>query len=201
MFEMSFDRPARHMREYLDILLPLLSQGAVDTSGATVSYHGDMQVPGASPCQVMLAALGPKMLTLCGARTHGTITWMTGADTIKDYIRPAIIAAAENAGRQAPRIAALLPIIITDDEKGGRKLAASQFAIYGQMPSYRAMLDKSGLAKPEDYVLIGNEDEVAEGLRNYAAAGVTDCGLLVAGTGEYRTRGLEFVQSLQGALT
>lgn len=201
MFEMSFDKPARHMKEYLDILLPLLNQNAVDTSGTTVSYHGAMQVPGASSCQVMLAALGPKMLRLCGERTQGTITWMTGADTIRDYIRPTIVSAAENAKRPAPRIAALLPIIVTDEENAGREVAASQFEIYGQMPSYRAMLDKSGLAKPEDYVLIGNEDKVAEGLRAYAAAGVTDCGLLVAGAGEFRTRGFEFVQSLNGSLS
>ncbi len=201
MFEMSFDRPARHMKEYLDILLPLLDQGAVDASGATVSYHGDMQVPGASPCPVMLAALGPKMLKLCGERTQGTITWMTGADTIENYIRPAILATAESARRPPPRIAALLPIIVTDDERAGRALAASQFEIYGQMPSYRAMLDKSGLAKPEDYVLIGNEDKVAEGLRGYAAAGVTDCGLLITGGGEFRSRGLALLQSLNGSLS
>ena len=200
MFEMSFERPARHMREYLDILLPLVQQQEVDSSGATVSYHGGMQVPGAEPCQVMLAALGPQMLKLCGARTQGTITWMTGADTIKDYIRPNLFTAAEQAGRTDTRIAALLPILITDDEAAGRALAAEQFEIYGTMPSYRAMLDKSGLADPADYVLIGNEDKVAESLRPYVDAGVTDCGLLIAGSPESKARGMDFVASLEGKL-
>ena len=201
MFEMSFDRPARHMREYLDILLPLVQQQEVDSSGATVSYHGGMEVPGATPCQVMLAALGPQMLKLCGAKTQGTITWMTGFETIKDYIRPNLFAAAEQAGRSETRIAALLPIVITDDEAAGRALASMQFEIYGTMPSYRAMLDKSGLAEPSDYVLIGNEDKVAESLRHYAEAGVTDCGLLIAGSGDSKARGLDFVASLKGHLT
>lgn len=198
MFEMSFDKPARHMKEYLDILLPLLDQSAVDASGASVSYHGEMQVPGAPTCEVMLAALGPKMLKLCGERTRGTITWMTGASTIRDYIRPSILSAAEDAKRPEPRIAALLPVMVTDDAKAGRAVAAEQFEIYGRMPSYRAMLDKSGTANPEDHVLIGNEDEVAAELRSYAAAGVTDCGLLLAGTREHKARGFEFVRSLGG---
>ena len=200
MFEMSFDKPARHMREYLDILLPLVNQEEVNASGVTVSYHGGMQVPDAPPCQVMLAALGPQMLRICGARTQGTITWMTGPDTIKNYIRPNLFTAAEQAGRTKTRIAALLPIVITDDEASGKAHAAEQFEIYGTMPSYRAMLDKSGLAEPADYVLIGNEDRVAESLRQYAAAGVTDCGLLVAGGGETRSRGLDFIASLNGSL-
>ena len=36
-YGLSYDRPARHMREYLDALVPLLRDGVVDVDGETVS--------------------------------------------------------------------------------------------------------------------------------------------------------------------
>jgi len=36
------------------------------------------------------------------------------------------------------------------------------FAIYGQLPSYRAMLDREGAAGPGDVAIVGDEDTVAE---------------------------------------
>ena len=201
VFEIPFDKPARHMREYLNIVQPLLEHKSVDFSGETVSYHGKLQVSGAPSCQVMLAALGPKMLELCGSRTQGTITWMTGANTIADYIKPTIDKAAESAGRDTPRIATLLPIVVTDDEKAGREIATSTLKMHRDMPSYRAMLDKSGFKGPQDYALIGNDEKIMEGLLDYAKAGVTDCGILIGGSDDYRQRGFELVEKLQGQLS
>ena len=42
--------------------------------GEFVSYHGVVDVAGAPTPQLMLAALGPQMLRVCGARTAGTTT-------------------------------------------------------------------------------------------------------------------------------
>ncbi len=196
MFEMSYARPARHMREYLDILLPLLAQEEVSVSGETVSYHGGMDVPDADGCPVMLAALGPQMLKLCGARTDGSITWMTGPETLRDTVLPALRAAADGAGRKPPRLAALVPVIVTDDERAARAQAAQKYAVYAEMPSYRAMLDKGGFGGPEDYALIGSEERVREQIGAYEAAGVTDFGVQIGGEHETRARTAEFVAAL-----
>ncbi len=51
-FEIPFDRPVQFMREYLDILQPLLQDGAADVSGSMVSYHGPVDVPGSTVPQV-----------------------------------------------------------------------------------------------------------------------------------------------------
>jgi len=195
MFEMSFDKPARHMREYLDILLPLLEQRNVDVSGNTVSYHGEIDVPDAPRVPVMLAALGPHMLKLCGSRTDGTVMWMTGPRTLREDVLPKLEEAAEKAGRNAPRMAVLIPVLITDDIETGRKQAAETYAIYGEMPSYRAMLEQEGFSSPEDYVLIGSEEHVREQIGSYEAAGVTDFGIQVAPSRE-RSRTLEFIAEL-----
>ena len=55
-----------------------------------------------------------------------------------------------------------------------REAAAEIFAIYGQLPSYRAMLDREGAASPGDVAIIGNEEEVVAGLEDMARAGATD---------------------------
>ena len=46
-------------------------------------------------------------------------------------------------------------------------------AIYGQLPSYRAMLDTEGLDGPADLAIIGDESMCADRLDELAAADVT----------------------------
>src|ERR1700719_3263602 len=45
MYGYSFDRPARHMREYLSVLLPLLDGTAVSVDGSTLSAHIGLSAP------------------------------------------------------------------------------------------------------------------------------------------------------------
>jgi 5,10-methylenetetrahydromethanopterin reductase len=66
------------------------------------------------------------MLQLCGSRTSGTITWMTGPKTLADHIVPTLNHAAEAAGRPAPRIVALVALHVTDDVQGARAGAATR---------------------------------------------------------------------------
>ena len=61
-----------------------------------------LSVPRTGEVPVLLAALGPQMLKLAGQRTAGTILWMTGPATVRDYIVPTISAAAQEAGRPGP---------------------------------------------------------------------------------------------------
>ncbi|MGD9754842.1 MAG: TIGR03564 family F420-dependent LLM class oxidoreductase [Acidimicrobiia bacterium] len=195
-FEIPFDRPVQFMREYLDILQPLLQDGAADVSGSMVSYHGPVDVPGSTACPVVLAALGPRMLRLCGERTDGTITWMTGAATVRNHIVPTITAAAEAAGRPAPRVIVGVPIHITDDVAAAKERAAAMFALYGQMPSYRAMLDREGLAGAEDIVLAGDEARVRGLLAPYLDSGATELIFQIAANDADRQRTREFVATL-----
>ena len=73
------------------------------------------------PPTVMLAAMGPRMLRLAGARTAGSILWLSGPKAIAEQIKPALDAAAAEAGRPAPRIVASVPVCVTskpDDVRG-----------------------------------------------------------------------------------
>jgi alkanesulfonate monooxygenase SsuD/methylene tetrahydromethanopterin reductase-like flavin-dependent oxidoreductase (luciferase family) len=141
---------------------------------------------------LLLAALAPKMLRLAGRYADGTILWMTGPATVRDYIVPAITTAASEAGRPDPRVVCILPVCVTDDPGQARADAAKAFAIYGQLPSYRAMLDREGAAGPGDVAIVGAEDAVEGQIMALADAGVTDfvAGEYARGDEGPRTRAL-----------
>jgi 5,10-methylenetetrahydromethanopterin reductase len=184
VYGMSFDRPVRHMREYLSILVPLIEEGKVVFEGETLTARGDVSFPNTAPCTVLVAALGPQMLRLAGQRAAGTILWMVGERTIKEHIRPVIGDAAAEAGRPSPQIIAGLPVCVTNEPDKVRKKAARAFAIYGQLPSYRAMLDREGAADPSDVCLIGSEQQVIDRLAAIAEAGATEFAAVEFGTNE-----------------
>lgn len=172
MWGLPFDKPVRHMRDYLSVLMPLLRGEKVSHTGESVTGRGQIDVPADAP-PVYIAALGEQMLKLAGEFTDGTSLWMTGATTIAEHTAPIIRAAAAAAGRQEPRIIASLPVCLTDDIAGARTRAAREFIVYGQLPSYRAMLDREGLAGPEDLALIGDIDAIAVGMQRLFEAGAT----------------------------
>ena len=174
MWGLSYDKPARHMREYLSVLRPLVEEGTVAFSGDVFRVQGALQVPGAQPFPILIAGLAPMMLRIAGELADGTVTWMTGPKTIETHIVPRISAAAEAAGRPAPRIGVALPVAVTDDATAARKQAAQEFQMYGFLPNYRRMLDIEGAQGPEDVAVIGTEAEVESQIRAIAAAGTTD---------------------------
>ena len=99
---------------------------------------------------------------------------MTGPATIESHVVPTITAAAQAAGRPAPRFGVGLPVCVTDDPDGARAVAAKTFEVYGTLPSYRAMLDREGAAGPPDVAVVGSETEVAATLERLATSGTTD---------------------------
>ncbi|HEY1322621.1 MAG TPA: TIGR03564 family F420-dependent LLM class oxidoreductase [Streptosporangiaceae bacterium] len=174
MFGYSYDRPARHMREYLSALVPLLRGERVAYQGETVRAVGTVSVPATAPPPVLVAALGPVMLRTAGELADGTVTWMTGPRTLASHIVPTITRAAAAAGRPDPRVVAGLVVCVTGDEAGVRGRIAQQYTLAGQVPTYRAMLDREGAAGPEDVAIVGDEAAVRRQVHRLAAAGATE---------------------------
>jgi F420-dependent oxidoreductase-like protein len=171
---MSFEKPVRHLREYLSILVPLLNGESAAFSGETLTGNLGLGVPDGSPVPLLVAALGTQTLTLTGARADGTVTWMTGPATIESHVAPVLRKAARDHGRPEPRIVAALPVAVTGDAAGAREAASRTFSIYGQLPSYRAMLDREGATGPADVAIVGTADEVKAGVRRMVEAGATE---------------------------
>lgn len=171
---LSFAHPARHMHEYLTIVKAIINEGGVDFTGEMYRVNGTVNVPGATPCPILVAALGPAMLKVAGELADGTVTWMVGPRTLKTHIVPRIAEAAKAAGRPAPRIAVGVPVAVTDDAGAVRERMAGDLRVYSRLPSYQRMLETEAAARPVDVAVVGDEAAVERGLRAYAAAGATD---------------------------
>jgi len=198
MWGMSFERPAAYMREYLTALMPLLR-------GETIRYEGEslttnafapLDITGVEAPPVLVAALGDTMLKLAGRIADGTVTWMTGTATVEGHIAPTITAAAEAAGRPAPRVVVSLPIAVTNDRDAAAERINEAFAIYPNLPSYKAMLDKEGAAAAADIGFIGDEESVAGSIVKLADAGATDFVGAIVGDADERARGFALLSEI-----
>lgn len=195
-YGLSYERPARHVREYLSILLPAIRSGRVAVSGETLAGCAQVDLPGAPACPVYLAALQPAMLRLAGGQADGTITWCTGPVTLSRQIVPSIRVAAEEADRPRPRVVVALPCCVTDDEADGRAKADAQLQGYGQIPAYRRVLEAEGAASPGDVSIVGDEAQVGEQLGRLGEAGASDFVAIPCGTADDRARTLAHLRTL-----
>ena len=183
-FGLEWRRPYSHMVQYLDALLPLLTDQAADAVGDLASHRGEILVPGPVP-RVMLAAMGPKMLRLAAARTEGTILAWTGPRTIEEHVRPAIGDA---------QISATVWVCVTDDPDGARIRLGELLAGYGTLPSYQAMASRERVADMMDLLVIGNPDEVRAELARYAAASADEIAIILQGNRTEREAGWAMIE-------
>jgi F420-dependent oxidoreductase-like protein len=197
------DRAAAQVREYVTVLKALIVDRKVSFEGDFYKVDASLPLPWAPSCPVLVAALGPLMLRTAGELADGTVTWMVGLRTMREHVGPRINAAAAAAGRPQPRISLGLPVAVCDDEAAGRAEVARMLGNYGNLPSYRRVLDIEG-GDAGDIVLCGNERRVEEQLRTFAAAGATEVGANILAIGDKpeatvaRTR--ELLKSLVGKL-
>ena len=171
---LAYDRPARHMREYVTILKALGSEGQVDFQGEMYRIRTGFACPDAQPFRVVVSALAPLMLKAAGEVADGTVMWMGGKNTIAASTAPRITKAAAAAGRPAPSVIAALPVCVHDDKAVATARAVQIFQGYGQLPNYRRQLDAEGLDQAGEIAVVGNEDEVTAELQAFFDAGATE---------------------------
>ena len=194
----SFDHPARYMEEYLSVLVPMLPGEQVSFQGEVIRANtfGPPEAEGATAPPVLVAALGTVMLGIAARQASGTVTWMVGLTTLADHIVPTITARRPRPAAPLPRwwspSRSASPPTSTAPGNGPARI----FAIYGQLPSYRAMLDREGAAGPPDVAIVGTEEEVSAAIGRLADAGATEFSAAVYGTPDEVARTQAFVGSL-----
>lgn len=186
MHGLAYERPARHVREYLEVLDAALRAGAAPggerEKAGFVAVEGEMfrvgsiyGTPGAAlPSRVLVGALGPLMLRAAGAFSDGTITTWSNPRAIERAIAPDLRRAAHDAGRPEPSIAGVVPVMVTRDAARAREVARAHFGTYLSLPRYRRMVELGGSDDIADACILGDEREVADALARFADAGMTD---------------------------
>ena len=200
MLGLSYSRRASHMREYLSVLMPLVRGETARFAGEEYRVRGvTLDIPGSRNMDVVVAALGPAMLRIAGELADGTNTWMVGERTMEEHVVKRIVAAASEAGRPSPKIVGGYPVVLTNKPDEARAKIAENLAIYGQLPSYRAMLDREGAGGPADVALVGDESLLRGRIRRLEDMGVTDFnGFIMDVEAGAFDRTLEFLAGLKG---
>ncbi|MET4921572.1 TIGR03564 family F420-dependent LLM class oxidoreductase [Streptomyces sp. PSRA5] len=182
-FGIPFERPVARLREFLTVLRQLTETGAADFEGELLTTHTAIpaRVPGADAgVPLLVAAMGPQALRVSGELADGILPYLAGPRALADHIVPAVNAAAEAAGRPAPRIVALVHGVVTDDVEAVRETLTDTLAFYEQIPSYARAIELSGGKRGVDVAVVGDERTVAAEVRRYRDAGATE--VVFAGT-------------------
>ena len=169
-----FDKPIRHLREYLNVLVPLLREGSVEFNGETLSCSGQLFQKPRQQIPVLVAALGPQALAVTGQWADGTTLAWVGPKTIREHIVPRLNEAAAAHQRPTPRVVATLPICVTEQPQNVRDSIGKGLSMYGRLPSYKAMFEREGANGPADVAVVGSRAAVADQVAALAEAGVTD---------------------------
>lgn len=182
-FGIPFERPIARLREFLVALRQLTESGTADFHGEllTASTPIPARVPGAEAgVPLLVAAMGPQALRASGELADGILPYLAGPRALAEHIVPAVTAAAETAGRPAPRIVAIVQGVVTDDVDRVRETLTEKLAFYERIPSYARAIELSGGRRGVDVAVIGDERVFADEVRRYRDAGATE--VVVSGT-------------------
>lgn len=195
-----FRAPLGHLREYLQILKPLLQKGQVDYDGRY--YHAHVPMGAACDVPVMASALRRRSFQLCGEEADGAITWVCPGQYLKEVAMPALKEGARARGRETPPLLAHAPVCVHGDAAEARAAMREQMGAYPANPFYTQMLAEAGF--PEvletkawsdpmiDAVLLhGREDRVEARLRELFAFGATEVLVSPVVTGRDRAASME----------
>jgi 5,10-methylenetetrahydromethanopterin reductase len=178
-FGIPYVAPARHTREYLEVLRPLMRGEHVKYSGEFFTVDTQLVVS-APEVPVLVAALGPKMLAVAKELSDGTIGLWARPKTVADYLVPRL--------GDGARVVVGVSVAVTTDPDRTRAEFAEQFAIVNDLPAYRAMLDRGGLSGPADTLIAGDETVVRQEFRRFEEAGATELLVFPFGTTEEQAR-------------
>lgn len=206
MLGLSYDKPARQVRHYLEVLnAAFAGPGRVDVENESWRVHNPLDITDITPTPILLAALAPIMLKMAGELADGTILWLADERAIGDHIAPSIAKAAADAGRRAPRVVAGVPVTLcpNDQVDAAREWANKMLGHAEYSPNYQRLLDRGDASDVGDILAAGDEEAVLARLKRFKDAGVTDFSVRLIAFGKTReeriaskNRTLEFLASL-----
>ncbi|WP_326951405.1 TIGR03564 family F420-dependent LLM class oxidoreductase [Amycolatopsis sp. NBC_01307] len=186
-FGYSYDRPIRHLREYLQALNPVLRGEKADVHGETLTAAGGVNAPGAGRPAVLVGSVSPKSTRLAGELADGVITTWAGPRAIGEFVVPAL--------GTASRIVSGQLICVTSEVDERRAWVEETYGAAASVPAYRAVLDRDGYAKASDSAIIGDEETVRRQVKSLEDAGATELLVMPFGSAADQARTRELLAS------
>ena len=170
-YGLPFDRPLTQLREYLQVIRPVLQQGSFAFSGEF--YQGEAQFLTTPRTPVLISALGPNAFELAGEMADGAISWVCPPTYLQNVALPAMRRGAAMADRPTPPLVAHTLVAPSTDLPQVREAARKILSYYQARPYYLRMLAAAGFPSDSevsdeliDALVVGGDDRaIAEGLR------------------------------------
>jgi F420-dependent oxidoreductase-like protein len=194
MLGLPYEKPARLVRNYVEVLnAAFAGPGMVDVENEDFRVHNALDVTDIVPTPILVAALAPLMLQIAGGLAAGTILWMADERAIGGHVVPRVTKAAAEAGKPPPRVVAGVPVALCadDDVDAAREWANRALGHAEYSPNYQRLLEHGDATDVGDLLAAGDEAAVAERLRSFRDAGVTDLAVRVLPFGPDRDARVE----------
>lgn len=144
-------RPLTAADDTLTVLRTLLAGETVDHGdGVRTARNFRLRISPPPPTGgLYLAAMGPRMLALAGRRADGVLlNWSSPQEVAR--AGAAVQQAADDAGRQAPDLAAYVRVAVAADRDAARRALAREVGAYCALPAYAAHFERQGLGRMVD---------------------------------------------------
>jgi probable F420-dependent oxidoreductase len=172
IYGVEMKRPLAYLREYIQVLRPLLQAGEVHHQGQF--FTTDVSLPASAQMPLLISALGPKAFRLAGEIADGAIAAYCPIPYLLDTALPAMSAGAAEARRSRPPIIAHVQVVLTEDRATALLVARQRLATAATLPVYRNMFIAAGFSSQdldtasdrfvESLIIFGNDNTIRERL-------------------------------------
>lgn len=171
-YGLPFERPLSQLREYLQVLGPLLKTGEVTFGGHY--YTSTAKLANAPGTPLLISTLREHAFELAGELSEGAITWLCPISYLEAIGRPELARGAQQAARLTPPLLAHVLVSPRTDRDSVRAAARTNLGYYASAVFYQRMFAAAGfplgknLAIPDELidalVVSGTASEIADGL-------------------------------------
>ncbi|QBD81113.1 LLM class flavin-dependent oxidoreductase [Ktedonosporobacter rubrisoli] len=169
-YGVDMDAPLAYLREYIQVLRPLLAQGEVHHRGHYFTV--DASISGTAQVPLFVSALGAGAFRFAGEVADGALPFIAPIPYLLNTALPALSAGAAAAGRPRPPVVAHVSVALTEDRASALQAGRQALSIYPTLPAYRNMLISAGFTEQdtnqvsdrliEGLLVFGDEDRIRE---------------------------------------
>lgn len=158
-YGVEMEPPLAYLREYVQVLRPLLEEGEVHYKGRYLTV--DVSLQAASGVPLLISALGPVAFRLAGEIADGALPALAPIPYLLNTAIPAMREGAAAVGRERPPVVAHVPVAFTEDRATALRAGRQAMAFPASLPTYRRMYMAAGFAEQEITTIA---DSFVEGL-------------------------------------
>ncbi|GHO90495.1 LLM class F420-dependent oxidoreductase [Reticulibacter mediterranei] len=147
MYGIDMDAPLAYLREYIQVLRPLLEQGEIHHQGRYFTVDASLQ--GSAQVPLFISALGAAAFRLAGEVSDGALPFLAPIPYVLNTALPALSAGAAAAARLRPPVVAHIPVAFTEDRAIALQAGRQALGIYPMLPHYRKMFMAAGFTEQD----------------------------------------------------